>query len=80
MNEVINDLPEAIRQQAEKALTEIESAGSMILAIKSGAQAYGFVQGLVCAGGITADQGEVLSEHFDKTTEKRLKILTLGLP
>ncbi|SDO15199.1 hypothetical protein SAMN04489798_2169 [Pseudomonas arsenicoxydans] len=80
MNEVINDLPEAIRQQAQKALAEIESAGSMILAIKSGAQAYGFVQGLVCAGGVTSEQGDMIAELFDKTTENRLKILTLGLP
>ncbi|QQN99615.1 hypothetical protein [Pseudomonas sp. SW-3] len=80
MSEAIRDLPEPIRQQAEKKLAEIESAGSMILAIKSGAQAYGFVQGLVCAGGISAEQGEALSEHFDKTTGNRLKILSVGLP
>ncbi|WP_415756370.1 hypothetical protein [Pseudomonas sp. LT1P18] len=80
MNAVIDGLPEAIRQQAENLLAEIHRAGSMILAIKSGAQAYGFVQGLVCAGGISAEQGEALSEHFDKTTENRLKILSVGLP
>ncbi|WP_161491138.1 hypothetical protein [Pseudomonas silesiensis] len=36
----MSDLPETIRQQAEKALPEIESAGSRVFAIKSGAQAY----------------------------------------
>lgn len=51
----------------------------MISVIKSGAQAYGFVQGLLCAGGITAEQGAQLSEHFDKAAEKKLKILSLGL-
>lgn len=80
MNNAIDDLPEAIRQQAEKVLTEIESAGSMILAVKRGAQAHGFVQGLVCAGGITPEQENVLSDYFDKATEKRLKNLALGLP
>ncbi|WP_339496214.1 hypothetical protein [Pseudomonas sp. RA_105y_Pfl2_P56] len=72
-------MPVAIRKQAEKALAEIENAGSMISVIKSGAQAYGFVQGLLCAGGITAEQGAQLSEHFDKAAEKKLKILSLGL-
>lgn len=79
MNEAIDDLPEIIRRQADKIILEIERAGSMILAVKSGARANGFVLGLICAGGLTADQGEALYEYVDQTTEKRLKILALGL-
>ena len=36
----MSDLPETIRQQAEKALPEIESAGSRVFAIKSGEKDY----------------------------------------
>lgn len=79
MNEAIDDLPEIIRRQADKIILEIERAGSMILAVKSGARANGVVLGLICAGGLTADQGEALYEYVDQTTEKRLKILALGL-
>lgn len=79
MNEAIDDLPEIIRRQADKIILEIERAGSMILAVKSGARANGFVLGLICAGGLTADQGEAPYEYVDQTTEKRLKILALGL-
>lgn len=79
MNVATEDLPEVIRRQSEKIIAEIERAGSMVLAVKSGARANGFVLGLICAGGITADQGEALSEHFDQATEKRLKTLALGL-
>lgn len=79
MNDTTNDLPEIVRRQVKKVISDIECAGSMILAVKSGARANGFVLGLVCAGGITADQGEALYEFFDQATEKRLKVLTLGL-
>ncbi|WP_426108750.1 hypothetical protein [Pseudomonas sp. TWR1-1-4] len=79
MNDDTNDLPEVVRRQVKKIMSDIECAGSMILAVKSGARANGFVLGLVCAGGITADQGEALYEYFDLATEKRLKALTLGL-
>ncbi len=79
MNEATDNLPEAIQLQTEKIIAEIERAGSAILAVKSGARANGFVQGLVCADGITAAQADVLFERFDNATEKRLKILALGL-
>ncbi|WLG59649.1 hypothetical protein PSH77_14275 [Pseudomonas extremorientalis] len=79
MNDATNDLPEVVRRQVKKIISDIECAGSMILAVKSGARANGFVLGLVCAGGITVDQGEALYEYFDHATEKRLKALTLSL-
>ncbi|NWB24098.1 hypothetical protein HX824_26070 [Pseudomonas sp. D4002] len=79
MNDATNDLPEVVRRQVKKIISDIEFAGSMILVVKSGARANGFVQGLICAGGITADQGEALDEYFDLATEKKLKILALGL-
>lgn len=79
MNDATNDLPEVVLRQVMKIISDIECAGSMILAVKSGARANGFVLGLVCAGGITVGQSEALYEYFDHTTEKRLKALTLGL-
>ncbi|WP_426215788.1 hypothetical protein [Pseudomonas sp. DWRC2-2] len=79
MNNATNDLPEVVRRHVKKIISDIECAGSMILAVKSGARANGFVLGLVCAGGITADQGEALYEYFDHATENRLKVLSLGL-
>lgn len=47
------DLPEAIRRRAERIIHDIESAGSMILAVKNGAKAEGFIMGISCWSGLT---------------------------
>lgn len=79
MGEATNDLPEPIKRQAERIIHEIESAGSMILAVKSGAKAQGFIIGIICCAGLSTERCELLSERFDIAVEQRLKVLTLGL-
>ncbi|NWB40875.1 hypothetical protein HX815_11195 [Pseudomonas sp. E6002] len=71
------DLPVAALRPAEKILRDIETAGSLILAVKYGAKAHGFVIGLTCAGVITGEQGEVLLLQFDRATERKLRELSM---
>ncbi|WLH49797.1 hypothetical protein [Pseudomonas tolaasii] len=71
------DLPVLAQRPAEKILSEIETAGSMILAVKYGAKAHGFVIGLTCAGIISEDQADNLQSRFDWATERKLKELSL---
>ena len=79
MNEAINDLPGPIKRQAERILREIELAGSMILAVKGGAKAQGFILGVMSCEGLAAARCEQLANHFDSAVEQRLRSLTLGL-
>ncbi|WP_431033323.1 hypothetical protein [Pseudomonas yamanorum] len=51
MTEHTDDLPDAIKRQVETIIHDIERAGSMILAVKSGAKAEGFILGITCCGG-----------------------------
>ncbi|MFW9267994.1 hypothetical protein [Pseudomonas sp. NR3] len=76
-NEPFN-LPAGAMRAAEKILKDIETAGSMILAVKSGAKAHGFVIGLTCAGAITGDQADLILDRFDHATERRLRDLALN--
>lgn len=55
MREATNDLPEPIKRQAERILRKIELAGSMILAVKSGAKAQGFILGITCCDGLSTE-------------------------
>lgn len=71
------DLPVAAMRSANRILRDIESAGSMIVAVKNGAKAHGFVIGLTCAGVVTEEQAEVVLGRFDEATEKRLKELAV---
>lgn len=73
-----NDLPVEASRQAEKIMAEIQKAGSMIMAVKAGARANGFVLGLLCSGTITEDVAQQLQSHFDVATERQLRQLTLG--
>jgi hypothetical protein len=78
MSGATNDLPEAIKRQAEKILHEIKFSGSMIHAVKNGAKAQGFILGLTCCGALSPERCELLSSHFDTEVEKRLRALTVG--
>ncbi|RJX74951.1 hypothetical protein [Pseudomonas sp. LS-2] len=71
------DLPDVVRQQANKILHEIETSGSMIAAVKNSARANGFVLGLQCAN-LPAAHCEDLADLFDSATEKTLRALALG--
>ena len=73
------DLPEAIRRRAERIIHDIEQAGSMIIAVKNGAKAEGFILGISCCSGLTQDRCDLLLIHFEDVLEKSLRSLTLGL-
>jgi hypothetical protein len=79
MTDATHDLPEPIKRQAERILHEVERAGSMILVVKSGAKAQGFILGIACCDCLPQERCELLSDHFDNVVEQRLKALTLGL-
>ncbi|RON86878.1 hypothetical protein BK668_18420 [Pseudomonas fluorescens] len=79
MKSVMDNLPDEIKHQAEKILSDIERAGSIIIVVKKGAQANGFVMGIACCSGLSPELCDELSLHFDQATEKKLKSLTLGL-
>ncbi|RON42353.1 hypothetical protein [Pseudomonas brassicacearum] len=79
MSDHTDDLPEAIRRRAERIIFDIEHAGSMIIAVKNGAKAEGFILGISCWSGLTQDRCDLLLAHFEDVLEKRLRTLTLGL-
>lgn len=79
MNECTSDLPDVIRRQADRIIHEINSAGSMIVAVKAGAKADGFVLGVMCAGGLTQERCDVIAGQFAKFTESKLKLLSMGI-
>lgn len=74
-----SDLPDPIRRHAERIRREIDNAGSLIAAVKAGARANGFVLGVMCSGGISAERCDSLAEQFDLLTESKLRLLALGL-
>lgn len=51
----------------------------MIVEVKSGAKADGFVLGVMCAGGLTQEGCDLLAGQFDKFTESKLKLLSMGI-
>lgn len=59
MRKATNDLPEPIKRQAEKIFREIELAGSMILAVKNGAKAEGFILGILCCEGLSLNSTQI---------------------
>lgn len=63
MRKATNDLPEPIKRQAEKIFREIELAGSMILAVKNGAKAEGFILGILCCEGLSKERCELPSQQ-----------------
>ena len=64
-----------IDREADKLLTQIERADSMIVAAKAGARAEGFVLGLESARALNGATIDRLYVIFDTATEERLKAL-----
>lgn len=58
-------------------MAEIQKSGSMIMAVKAGARANGFVLGLQCSASITDDAAQRLQTEFDISTEIKLKELSI---
>lgn len=64
-----------IEREADKLLAQIARADSMIVAVKAGARAEGFVLGLESARALTEATIDQLYVIFDSATEQRLKVL-----
>lgn len=73
MHDVV--LNEKMKREADRLLVQIMRADSMIVAVKAGARADGFVLGMEVAGGLRAGAAERLYIVFDHALEERLKSL-----
>lgn len=63
------------KREADRVLAQIERADTMIIAVKAGARAEGFVLGLETAGALRAADAENLYLVFESALQQRLKIL-----
>lgn len=74
MDEVV--LNDKVKREADRLLAHIVRADSMIVAVKAGARADGFVLGMQMAGGLRVGDAEQLHIIFESALEKRLKALS----
>lgn len=72
---VLND---KMQREADRLLAQIVRADSMIIAVKAGARADGFVLGLETGGALRAGDAEKLYVIFEAALVERLKTLTKG--
>ena len=68
-------LSDKMEREAERLLAQIGRADSMIVAVKAGARAEGFVLGMETVGGLRAGDAERLYIIFESAVEERLKFL-----
>lgn len=71
-------LSEKMRREADRLLAQIVRADSMIIAVKAGARADGFVLGLETGGALRPGDAERLYIIFEAALVERLKTLTKG--
>lgn len=64
------------KREADRLLAQIVRADSMIIAVKAGARADGFVLGLDTGGALRAGDAERLYIIFEAALVERLKTLT----
>ncbi|WP_025112107.1 hypothetical protein [Pseudomonas sp. H1h] len=69
-------LSEKMQREADRLLAQIVRADSMIIAVKAGARADGFVLGLETGGALRADDAEKLYTIFEAALVERLKTLS----
>ena len=62
-------------READRLLAQIGRADSMIVAVKAGARADGFVLGIETAGALRVGDAERLYIIFENALEERLKAL-----
>lgn len=74
MDEIV--LNGKVKREADRLRAHIVSADSMIVAVKAGARADGFVLGMEVAGGLRMGDAEQLHIIFESALEKRLKALS----
>jgi len=65
-------LGDKMKREADKLVAQIGRADSMIVAVKAGARAEGFVLGLETAGALRSGDAEKLYIFFENTLEDRL--------
>ncbi|QZA96203.1 hypothetical protein K3369_20940 [Pseudomonas mandelii] len=70
---VLND---KMKREAERLLAQIGRADSLIVAVKAGARAEGFVLGMETVGALRSGDAERLYLNFEVAVEARLKLLT----
>ncbi|BBP71106.1 hypothetical protein PHLH6_31100 [Pseudomonas sp. Seg1] len=71
-------LSQKMQREADRLLAQIVRADSMIIAVKAGARADGFVLGLETGGALRAGDAENLYIIFEAALVERLKTLTKG--
>jgi hypothetical protein len=64
-----------LQREADRLLAQIGRADSMIVAVKAGARAEGFVLGIETVGALRASDAERLYIIFETALEERLKSL-----
>ncbi|MDI2590045.1 hypothetical protein POF45_01180 [Pseudomonas sp. 681] len=67
-----------MRRESDRLLEQIGRADSMVIAIKAGIRAEGFVLGLETAGSLGAGDANNLNIIFEAALENRLKSLALN--
>ncbi|VVM54597.1 hypothetical protein PS655_00968 [Pseudomonas fluorescens] len=68
-------LSEKMQREADRLLAQIVRADSMVIAVKAGARADGFVLGLETSGALRAGDAEKLYIIFEAALVERLKTL-----
>ena len=71
-------LGDKIQREADRMLAQIVRADSMIIAVKAGARADGFVLGRETGGALRAGDAERLYIIFEAALVERLKSLSRG--
>lgn len=69
-------LTDKMEKEADRLLAQIVRADSMVIAVKAGARADGFVLGLDVAGSLRAGDAERLYVIFEAALIERLKVLS----
>lgn len=70
------ELNDKMKREADRLLAQIQRADSMIVAVKAGARAEGFVLGMETAGALRVGDAERLYISFETALEERLKSLS----
>ena len=68
-------LSDKMKRESERLLAQIGRADSMIVAVKAGARAEGFVLGMETVGALRSGDAENLYVVFETALEERLKSL-----
>jgi len=68
-------LSDKMKRETDRLLAQIQRADSMIVAVKAGARAEGFVLGMETVGALRVGDADNLNIIFESALEERLKSL-----